>query len=567
MRDVFRIFMSSSGMVKWTVLAALILATMAEGIGLASMLPAVTLAFGENDTTGIGQAVTDGLAWLGLPASLPMLLAVIVIGMLVKALMVILAMYHVSAVVATVASRVRIALVTALLNVRWPYFTRHPVGRLANSVSLDSTRAGDAYLVATTYLATVFQAAITLVVALLVSWKVALIGLLVGALIAVILLPLVKMAKRAGIKQRQRTEDIVTLLSDTLSNIKPLKAMSRQAQFAEFFSRRTGKLRVALQQEAMSRHLMKSLREPIVALAAAGAFFFVYTSEVIALPELLVMGVLLARIISTLGKVQELEQRAQILQASYWSVHQLVAEAEAESEQFTGTRQPTFNEGCSLDKVTFGYGEKPVIKNASLTIPAGRLTVITGPSGVGKTTITDLLLGLLTPQSGTVRVDGVPLDELDVIAWRSMLGYVPQELALFHDSVLANVTLGDPAFDAAAAEEALRLAGAWEFVAALPNGIEQVVGERGTMLSGGQRQRIALARALVVKPKLLILDEVTSALDPETEAAICANVRQLRGRVSIVAITHRPIWVKLADRVYEVGPTGVRTREVARAMA
>lgn len=567
MRDVFRIFMSSSGMVKWTVLAALILATMAEGIGLASMLPAVTLAFGEHDTTGIGKMVTDGLAWLGLPASLPMLLAVIVIGMLVKALLVILAMYHVSAVVAAVASRVRIALVTALLNVRWPYFTRHPVGRLANSVSLDSTRAGDAYLVATTYLATVFQAAITLVVALLVSWKVALIGLLVGALIAIILLPLVRMAKRAGVKQRQRTEDIVTLLSDTLSNIKPLKAMSRQAQFAEFFSRRTGKLRNALQQEAMSRHLMKSLREPIVALAAAGAFFFVYTSGVVALPELLVMGVLLARIISTLGKVQELEQRAQILQASYWSVHQLVAEAEAESEQFTGTRQPTFDEGCSLDNVTFGYGEKPVIENASLTIPAGQLTVITGPSGVGKTTITDLLLGLLTPQSGTVRVDGVPLQELDVMAWRSMLGYVPQELALFHDSVLANVTLGDPAFDATAAEEALRLAGAWGFVAALPNGIEQVVGERGTMLSGGQRQRIALARALVIKPKLLILDEVTSALDPETEAAICANVRQLSGQVSIVAITHRPIWVELADRVYEVGPTGVATKEVARAVA
>lgn len=187
MRDVFRIFMSSAGMVKWTVLAALILATMAEGIGLASMLPAVTLAFGEDDTTGLGQTVTDALAWVGLPASLPILLLVIVIGMLVKALLVILAMYHVSAVVADVASRVRIALVTALLNVRWPYFTRHPVGRLANSVSLDSTRAGDAYLIATTYMATVFQAGITLVVALLVSWKVALVGLLVGAVIALIL--------------------------------------------------------------------------------------------------------------------------------------------------------------------------------------------------------------------------------------------------------------------------------------------------------------------------------------------------------------------------------------------
>jgi ATP-binding cassette subfamily C protein len=149
-------------------------------------------------------------------------------------------------------------------------------------------------------------------------------------------------------------------------------------------------------------------------------------------------------------------------------------------------------------------------------------------------------------------VDDVPLREIDARAWRRTIGYVPQEHVLLHDTILHNVTLGDPSLGEADAERALRAAGAWDFVAEQPEGLHTPVGERGSALSGGQRQRILLARALVHEPQLLILDEATSALDPETEREVWRTLAALRGRMTLLAISHRPALVEEADRVYRL---------------
>jgi ATP-binding cassette subfamily C protein len=145
---------------------------------------------------------------------------------------------------------------------------------------------------------------------------------------------------------------------------------------------------------------------------------------------------------------------------------------------------------------------------------------------------------------------------------------VSQDLVLFHDTILANLTLGDPTISEADVVAALEAAGASGFVAAMPEGLHTIVGEKGTKLSGGQRQRIALARALVGKPELLILDEVTSALDPAAEAEICRQIAELAEKVTVLAITHRKAWTDIADRVYTVGDAGIELagrREAASA--
>jgi len=162
------------------------------------------------------------------------------------------------------------------------------------------------------------------------------------------------------------------------------------------------------------------------------------------------------------------------------------------------------------------------------------------------------VIGLLRPQKGEVWIDNLPLAQVDLRRWRRMIGYVPQETLLLHDTVFINVTLGEKDIGSTDVEYALRAAGAWEFVSALPQGLNSVVGERGHKLSGGQRQRIAIARALVHKPRLLILDEATTALDPENEAAICATLRELSGEITILAISHQPAVLEVADRAYRL---------------
>jgi ATP-binding cassette subfamily C protein len=270
------------------------------------------------------------------------------------------------------------------------------------------------------------------------------------------------------------------------------------------------------------------------------------------LATIMLLVFLFVRILGQLGKVQREYQEAVINESAYWSLQETILEARGECETTTGNQPPSLNRSIRFDQVSFAYGEHCVLRNASLTFPAGSFTAIVGTSGAGKTTIVDLVTGLVRPQQGEVSIDDLPLAEVDLKCWREMIGYVPQETLLLHDTILANVTLGDPKLDEKDAEEALRAAEAWEFVKAMPQGIYSTVGERGTKLSGGQRQRIAIARALVQRPKLLILDEPASALDPDSEAAICETLAQLRGGITILAISHQPALMKVVDRAYQV---------------
>ena len=204
---------------------------------------------------------------------------------------------------------------------------------------------------------------------------------------------------------------------------------------------------------------------------------------------------------------------------------------------------------------------QPVLDALDFELGAGLVALI-GPNGAGKSTLLRCLLGLDPPQEGEILIDDVPLADIDRTAWRRRVGYAPQELTLLHASVRDNLTLGDDTIEDEAIREALARAEALAFVEALPQGLETVVGERGSRLSGGQRQRLALARALLGQPALLVLDEVTSALDRASERRICRNIAALRQQCTILAVTHRPAWLEVADLVLDLGRGELRPARI-----
>nr|WP_242594355.1 ABC transporter ATP-binding protein [Corallococcus exiguus] len=215
-----------------------------------------------------------------------------------------------------------------------------------------------------------------------------------------------------------------------------------------------------------------------------------------------------------------------------------------------GAEAPPLSRALELSGVRATYSDgREALKGVDLTIPAGARVALVGPSGAGKTTLFSVLLGFLPPSGGEVKWDGVPLSSLKASSVRAQLAWVPQEPVLFSGTVRHNLRLGQPDATDDALWEALRLAHAEDFVRALPGGLDEPVGERGSRLSGGQRQRLALARAFLRRPSLLLLDEPTSALDATSEAAVGAGLQALMKGRTVLVIAHRLSTVRDADLI------------------
>jgi ATP-binding cassette subfamily C protein len=550
---ILRLFTSRYPLASTLVIGSLLIANILEGLGILTLLPLLSLVVGQDaGTSHFATMFKDMLVSVGLQPSLLVLLCIMVATILLKSVLTWIGMKYVGHVMARVQTDLRLDFINSMLAARWAYFVSQPTGRLANAVGGEPERAATAMFYGVNLLVLIIQGAVYIGAAMLVSVPVAMGALITGFFMISVLSRYVRVARAAGEGQTQFLSSLMGRFVDALQGIKPIKSMALEKRFLPLLEHEAQGLNRALEQQVAATSAVRSLQEPVATIVMAVGLYVILTTGIAPITEVMVLALLFWRASQTVGGFQKVGQSMVMGESALWSLLNTIKLARSEVEQTSGDPPPNLQNAITLENIDFSYGNRDVLQNISLSIPANKITAIVGPSGSGKTTIADLIIGLHRPIAGEIQVDGISLRNIDLHAWREKIGYVPQETTLFAESIFVNVTLGDPALTRSDAEAALRAAGLAEFIAQLPEGIDTPAGERGLQLSGGQRQRIAMARALVRKPRLLVLDEATTALDPQTEAAICQTLRELSQEVTILAISHQTAIVNAAHHVYQL---------------
>lgn len=391
--------------------------------------------------------------------------------------------------------------------------------------------------------------ALLLGAALLLSWRLAL-----GAGVAgVLVLGLYALARhRTQHLGRQFNSAHVSLygrLEENLDNVRLVKSFGRESAveqtIASAFAAVSASQLAFMRQSETARFVLQAGSALVLALLVWLAVGTAGVSSLVLLPMIALMG----RIMPQLQALQDSAQQFLHARPSVDHALDLIRDAEAHRESVgPAALAPPFRHELQLDRIGFAFpGGRQALHDVTLTLAAGETLALVGHSGAGKSTLADIIGGLLAPDHGRMLIDDAPLDAAARHAWRQRVAYVHQDAVLFAGSVRDNLLWAAPDADETDLAEALQQASAG-FVHALPGGLDCPLGERGRQLSGGERQRINLARALLRRPQLLILDEATSAVDAAAERTIADAVAALKGRMTIVIIGHRGLLTDLADR-------------------
>jgi ATP-binding cassette subfamily C protein len=531
-------------------------ASFTQGIGLFLLLPLLQLVglnAQKQTTTGLTMYVSSFFTMVGLPITLVSVLCIYIVIASVSALFTRWQIITGWTITHEFKSFLRQWLYRAVMNTNWLFFTRYRASNFTHALTGEIEQVGFGT-----------QQLLQLVVAVLVMFVYLFVGLQLSAIatgvvivfgVALILglkekIVLARvMGKSASVNNRK----MYGAVAEHLSGMKTVKSYGTQEQYAALFSRlneRIMRIYIDYSRNWADTNCWFDIGSVVILCMA-----LIVLIEVLHLPaaSVLVLLFIFYQLIPQFSSIQKSYQGFTNMLPSFINIMDLHAQCEDEAERCIDDQgEIKLRRSIEFRDVSFTYTDEAtlVFDNLQLTIRAGETTAIVGSSGVGKSTIADLIMGLIVPRHGQVLIDGLSLSPERFYAWRSSIGYVAQDTFLLNDTVRANLLWVRPGATDEELTTALRMAAAEDFVLKLPNGIETILGDRGVRLSGGERQRLALARALLRKPTLLLLDEATSHLDSENERHIQDAIDALRGSITIVIIAHRLSTIRNADIIY-----------------
>jgi ATP-binding cassette, subfamily B, bacterial MsbA len=385
----------------------------------------------------------------------------------------------------------------------------------------------------------------------LISWKLTVIALLAASLISWVLRLATRSAAPFGLSHSTAEKEFDGRILEGLSGMKEVRIFGREKYEERRFFDVADRLRKVGWKLTVIRGVPLPLYEFLAVALLLSVLMISGTRDPGNLGASFVYVFLLFRLQPSLASFERFRVQISSLEGDFRVLQALMEEMppqefSADSKPFPGLRH-----SIELRNVSYHYDPEasPALKSVSFIIPSGTTTALVGPSGAGKTTLVNLLLGLRRATSGQILVDGENLDTVEISSWRSRLSLVTQNAYIFNSTIRDNIAYGLEGASEEQIVQAAERANAFEFIKQLPRSLDTIIGSRGILLSDGQRQRIALARALVREPQILILDEATNAMDSISEHVVMESLRQLNGTMTIIIIAHRLSTIEYANRI------------------
>jgi len=524
-------------------------------IGIGAMIPLFSFVTNGqavgNDP--ISQTISQVFLTINLPFTLPLLLTLMVLLFILKALTTFFASFMSVKFSSQYEKDMRANMFDKIVSSSWLHLIEQKPGYIDRVLMNDVTSSSSVL----TYISNIILALASLttyiIVAMNISMPITLTTLLVGAIIFFALKPLFYRTRKITEKMTRTEKTAAQRILEALFGMKIIKSLNAEKkviQLAEIDFKDLEHRRI---QSAIYHNILGSFMEPIGITFIAVIFLFSYRLPVFNVAAFAAIVYMVQKMFSFIqaiqGKINAINGVMPYLQVmlGYWE------EALKNQETDESANVFSFKDKIELKDVSFAYNkDASVLKNLNLEIKKSEMVGIIGPSGGGKTTTVDLMLRLFAPGSGEILVDGKNINTINLKSWRRNIGYVAQDIFLINNTIENNIKFYDDSISHEQVVEAAKMANIYDFIESLPEGFQTQVGERGIKLSGGQRQRIALARTLVRKPEILILDEATSSLDSDSEAMIQNSIKVLRGKTTIIVIAHRLSTVQNADKLYAI---------------
>ena len=544
------------------------LVALLDGIGLTMFLPLIQAVDGPVDGApadgsemGSLKIVIDGMESIGLYPSLTTVLLVMLVFFILKGFAKFGMEYYRTILNQRFANILRLDNMRLLAGYDYSEFSKADSGKIQNTFSGEVVRINSAYRSYFQMLQYLIMTAVYVGLAYIANPKFAAIVAIGGLFSNLAFSRIYKTTKTASRRITKEMNVFQGFLIESVSSFKFLKATDLINKYKEKIDRSIVEVENHQRKIGVMNGIASSIREPLVMIVVVIAILI----QVLVFEEslgLIILSLLFFyRGLTSLGTMQNAYNQFLGVSGSIDNMETFTKEMTSYQEDPGTIPFAGFRNKLTVSNLTYAYDDQPVLQNLSFVINKYETVGIVGESGAGKTTLVNLLCGLLPSSPGTLFVDGVDMVDLDKSSFRARIGYVTQESQVFTDDISNNVSFWDSPRDEGRIQEALNMAHASEFVNTLPQGVATQIGINGINLSGGQRQRISIARELYRKVDFLILDEATSALDSQSERLIQENIDSLTGSLTMIVIAHRLSTIRKADKIiflksngqYEIG--------------